>query len=71
MQHISYSTDAAHCFAGKLLVLYANNGATMKSQTLQMKPHELNITPFHNRLRVSNDNAYAESEFRTLKYVPQ
>lgn len=43
----------------------------MKSQTLQMKLHELVITPSHSRLGVSNDNAYVESLFRTLKYVPQ
>lgn len=36
-----------------------------------MKLHELNITPSHSRPRVSNDNAYAESLFRTQKYVPQ
>ncbi len=45
--------------------------AVMKSQTLQMKPHALNITASHSRPRVSNDNAYAESLFRTLKYVPK
>ncbi|VUT02513.1 hypothetical protein SB6419_01727 [Klebsiella spallanzanii] len=53
------------------LVLHADNGAAMKSQTLQAKLYELNITPSHSRPRVSNDNAYAESVFRTLKYVPQ
>lgn len=53
------------------LVLHADNGAAMKSQTLQAKLQELNITPSHSRPRVSNDNAYAESLFRTLKYVPQ
>lgn len=52
------------------LVLHADNGAAMKSQTLQMKLYVLNITPSHSRPRVSNDNAYAESLFRTLKYVP-
>lgn len=52
-------------------VLHADNGAAMKSQTLQMKLHELAITPSHSRPRVSNDNAYVESLFRTLKYVPQ
>ncbi|CBJ91048.1 transposase [Xenorhabdus nematophila ATCC 19061] len=52
------------------LVLHADNGAAMKSQTLQIKLQELAITPSHSRPRVSNDNAYAESLFRTLKYVP-
>lgn len=51
-------------------VLHADNGAAMKSQTLQMKLLELAITPSHSRPRVSNDNAYVESLFRTLKYVP-
>ncbi|MBA0216956.1 hypothetical protein H0248_06185 [Pectobacterium brasiliense] len=51
--------------------LHAGNGAAMKSQTLQMKPHELAIRPSHSRPRVSNDNAYVESLFRTLEYVPQ
>jgi len=31
----------------------------------------LGITPSHSRPRVSNDNAYSESLFRTLKYCPQ
>lgn len=53
------------------LVLHADNGAAMKSQTLQVKLAELNILPSHSRPRVSNDNAYVESLFRTLKYVPQ
>lgn len=52
------------------LVLHADNGAPMKSQTLQVKLAELKITPSHSRPRVSNDNAYVESLFRTLKYVP-
>ncbi len=52
------------------LVLHADNGAAMKSQTLQEKLQELAITPSHSRPRVSNDNAYVESLFRTLKYVP-
>lgn len=53
------------------LVLHADNGAAMKSQTLQVKLAELNISSSHSRPRVSNDNAYVESLFRTLKYVPQ
>ncbi len=55
----------------KPLVLHADNGAPMKSQTLRVKLTELGITPSHNRPRVSNDNAFAESLFRTLKYCPQ
>ena len=53
------------------LVLHSDNGAPMKSQTLYAKLAELKISPSHNRPRVSNDNAFAESLFRTLKYCPQ
>lgn len=53
------------------LVLHADNGAAMKSQTLQVKLAALNISPLHSRPRVSNHNAYVESLFRTLKYAPQ
>ena len=52
------------------LVLHADNGAPMKSQTLKAKLEELHITGSHSRPRVSNDNPYVESLFRTLKYVP-
>lgn len=50
------------------LVQHADNGASMKSQTLQMKLYELNITPSHSRPRVSNDNAYSESLFRCQRH---
>ncbi|SDT04422.1 putative transposase [Pseudomonas asplenii] len=53
------------------LVLHSDNGAPMKSLTLLSKMHELGITPSRGRPRVSNDNPYSESLFRTLKYYPQ
>lgn len=53
------------------LVLHSDNGAPMKSQTLLSKMHDLGITPSRSRPRVSNDNPYSESLFRTLKYCPQ
>ncbi|MBN0120159.1 transposase family protein, partial [Pseudomonas aeruginosa] len=53
------------------LVLHSDNGAPMKSLTLLSKMHDLGITPSRGRPRVSNDNPYSESLFRTLKYCPQ
>ncbi len=61
---------AEQCFR-KPLVLHSDNGSPMKSYTLQSKLLDLGITPSHSRPRVSNDNAYSESLFRTLKYCPQ
>ncbi len=55
----------------KPLVLHSDNGAPMKSSTLLAKLYELGITPSRGRPRVSNDNPYSESLFRTLKYCPQ
>lgn len=56
---------------GKPLVLHSDNGAPMKSQTLRAKLEELGIVASFSRPRVSNDNPYVESLFRTLKYCPQ
>ncbi len=61
---------AERCFR-KPLVLHADNGSPMKSQTMQAKLYDLGIVSSHSRPRVSNDNPYSESLFRTLKYCPQ
>lgn len=58
------------CFANPP-VLHSDNGAPMKSLTLLSKMYDLGITPSRGRPRVSNDNPYSESLFRTLKYCPQ
>jgi transposase InsO family protein len=56
--------------AGKPLILHADNGAAQRSQTLRAKLQDLGIEPSYSRPGVSDDNAYIESLFRTLKYVP-
>jgi putative transposase len=56
--------------AGDPLVLHADNGAAQRSQTLRTKLRDLGIEPSYSRPGVSDDNAYIESLFRTLKYVP-
>jgi len=53
------------------LILHADNGAPMKSATLQETLRQLGIAPSHSRPRVSNDNAFVESAFRTCKYRPE
>lgn len=52
------------------LVLHSDNGSPMKATTLLETLYSLGITPSRSRPRVSNDNPYAESAFRTLKYRP-
>lgn len=58
------------CFKNPI-VLHSDNGAPMKSVTLKAKMEELGITGSHSRPRVSNDNPYSESLFRTMKYCPR
>lgn len=51
-------------------VLHADNGSPMKGATLRATLEALGIAASHSRPRVSNDNAYSESLFRTCKYRP-
>ena len=57
------------CF-NQAFVLHSDNGSAMKSSTMKAKMEELGVTPSYSRPRVSDDNPYVESLFRTLKYVP-
>lgn len=50
--------------------LHSDNGNAMKAQTVLILLYSLGIGPSFSRPRVSNDNPYSESLFKTLKYVP-
>jgi transposase InsO family protein len=52
-------------------VLHGDNGATLKATTVLATLHWLKIRPSYSRPRVSDDNAFVESLFRTAKYRPQ
>lgn len=52
-------------------VLHGDNGATLKATTVLAMPYWLGVKPSYSRPRVSDDNAYAESMFRTAKYRPE
>jgi len=54
--------------AGRPLVLHSDNGAAMKGSTMLATMQNLGVMPSFSRPRVSNDNAYAETLFRTAKY---
>ena len=53
------------------LVLHSDNGAPMKSLTMRAKMYDLGVITSRSRPRVSNDNPYSESLFRTVKYHPR
>jgi putative transposase len=52
-------------------VLHGDNGSTVKATTVLAMLTWLRITPSYSRPRVSDDNAFVESLFRTAKYRPQ
>ena len=60
----------AEGLAGRAVVLHSDNGSSMKGATMLATLEKLDIMPSFSRPRVSNDNAYAESLFRTCKYRP-
>lgn len=51
-------------------VLHGDNGASLKSTSVLAMLQWLQIAPSYSRPRVSDDNAYVESLFRTAKYRP-
>lgn len=52
------------------LVLHSDNGSPMKGASLLETLYKLGVVSSKSRPRVSNDNAYAEAIFRTVKYRP-
>ena len=61
---------AQHRLTTAPLVLHSDNGSPMKGATMLETLYALGITPSNSRPRVSNDNPYSESLFKTLKYRP-
>ena len=62
--------EGIHAIATKP-VLHGDNGATLKATTVLAMLQWLGIKPSYSRPRVSDDNAFAESVFRTAKYRPE
>ncbi|MBU3161842.1 IS3 family transposase [Clostridium frigoris] len=55
---------------GKPLILHSDNGSPMKAATFLATLEKLGVQSSFSRPRVSNDNPYSESLFKTMKYVP-
>lgn len=51
-------------------VVHADRGTSMTSKTVAALLSDLDVTQSHSRPRVSNDNPYSESLFKSLKYAP-
>jgi transposase InsO family protein len=50
--------------------VHADSGPSMRSNAVADLLGDLGIAQTHNRPRVSDDNPFSESEFRTMKYRP-
>ena len=62
--------EGIHAMADKP-VLHGDNGSTFKATTVLAMLQWLGIKPSYSRPRVSDDNAFVESLFRTAKYRPE
>ncbi len=56
---------------GRPLVLQSDNGSPMQSATYLATLKKLGVQSSFSRPRVSNDNPYSESLFKTMKYRPE
>jgi putative transposase len=52
------------------LTLHADRGTSMTAKTTAQLLADLSVAESHSRPRVSNDNPFSESHFKTLKYRP-
>ena len=56
--------------APSTLTVHSDRGAPMKSRSVKQLYILLGVTPSYSRPRVSNDNPFSESGFKTMKYSP-
>ncbi len=63
-------TIAKHGVAPGLLTVHADRGSPMKSENLAQLFALLGVTRSFSRPHVSDDNAFSEAQFKTLKYQP-
>jgi transposase InsO family protein len=62
--------EGVHAMAAKP-VLHGDNGSTLKATTVLAMLNWLGIKPSYSRPRVSDDNPFVESLFKTAKYRPE
>ena len=53
-----------------LLTIHSDRGSPMTAKSMALLLADLGVTKSHSRPRVSNDNPFSESHFKTLKYRP-
>jgi transposase InsO family protein len=63
-------TVERHGVARDALTVHADRGSAMRSEALAQLFASLGVTRSFSRPHVSDDNAFSESQFKTLKYQP-
>ena len=69
-QRLLTETCARQGIDPNVLTLHQDRGSPMTSKTFAQTCADLGVTKSFSRPRVSNDNPYSESQFKTLKYQP-
>jgi putative transposase len=69
-EHLFNETVARHGALPGSLTVHADRGSAMRSDGLAQLLGSLGVTRSFSRPHVSDDNAFSESQFKTLKYQP-
>ena len=65
-----FITDTITAAGAPPRVVHADRGTSMTSKPVALLLADLGVVRSHSRPKVSNDNPYSESAFKTLKYCP-
>jgi putative transposase len=69
-EHLFAETVARHSVEPGSLTVHADRGSAMRSEGLAQLLGSLGVVRSFSRPHVSDDNAFSESQFKTLKYQP-
>ncbi|WP_438044531.1 transposase [Sorangium sp. So ce128] len=69
-EHLFAETVARHSVEPGSLTVHADRGSAMRSEGLAQLFGSLGVVRSFSRPHVSEDNAFSESQFKTLKYQP-
>jgi len=70
-EYLIKKATLSQSIAGRPLVLHSDNGSPMRAATFLATLEKLGVQSSFSRPRVSNDNPYSESLFKTMKYRPK
>ena len=69
-EHLFTETVDRYCVARDTLTVHADRGSAMRSEGLAQLFGAIGVVRSFSRPHVSDDNAFSESQFKTLKYQP-